>query len=369
MKLARPKTTKTEVEEPVAKKTKKATRTKSRGIKEDSRASSVSGLIDKISKSHGPGSLMKMGEAGAFDVGTIPSGSIGLDYALGIGGYPRGRIVEVYGPEASGKTTLTLHAIAECQKSGGIAAFIDAEHAMDLAYAGQLGVDTTELLFSQPDFGEQALQIVDEIVRADIVDIVVIDSVSALVPKAEIDGEMGKSHVGLQARMMSQALRKLTGVVAKTNTCLIFINQIREKIGVMWGSPETTTGGRALKFYSSCRIDVRRIKGLTKGDESIGNRVRAKIVKNKLAAPHKTCEFDIVFGHGIDSYGDLLDISVDYGLMERSGAWYSYEGNNVGQGRDKTIEYLKQNPEILTKLNNTIRNDLFGGKNGEGSKG
>ncbi len=306
--------------------------------------------LGTIEKAYGKGSIMKLGEAKAEDVPVIPTGAISLDLALGVGGYPRGRIIEIYGPESSGKTTLTLHAIAECQRAGGIAAFIDAEHALDPAYARKLGVNVDELLVSQPDHGEQALEIADTLVRSGAVDIIVIDSVAALVPKAEIEGEMGDSHVGLQARLMSQALRKLTGTVQKSNTSLFFINQIRMKIGVMFGSPETTTGGNALKFYASQRLDIRRIGTIKTGDTAIGNRVRVKVVKNKLAPPFTECEFDILFGKGISRSGDLLDLASDANIVEKSGAWYSYKGDRLGQGRDNARQFLEDNPAILQQI-------------------
>ena len=294
------------------------------------------------------------GEGAKVQIATIPTGSISLDLALGIGGYPRGRIVEVYGPEASGKTTLTLHAIAECQRQGGVAAFIDAEHALDPIYARKLGVNVDELLVSQPDHGEQALEIADTLVRSGAVDIIVVDSVAALVPKAEIEGEMGDSHVGLQARLMSQALRKLTGTVQKSNTSLFFINQIRMKIGVMFGSPETTTGGNALKFYCSQRLDIRRIGTIKVGDKAIGNRVRVKIVKNKLAPPFQLCEFDILFGQGISRTGDVLDLGVEDNIVDKSGAWYSYGDTRLGQGRDNARNFLEENPELLQEIETKI---------------
>jgi len=322
--------------------------------------SDLASLISSVAKKHGEGSLIQMNRAAIKDVKTISSGSLGLDYSLGIGGYPRGRIVEIYGPSAAGKSTLTLHAIAECQKSGGIAAFIDAEHALDLKYARQLGVNTEDLLFSQPDYGEQALDIVLEILKANIVDLVVVDSVAALTPKSEIDGDMEQRHVGLQARMMSQALRKLTAIVSKTDTCLIFINQIREKVGVMWGSNEVTPGGRGLKFYCSVRVDVRRVSSIKKGDSILGNRVKTKISKNKLAPPHRECQFDIIFGKGINSHGDLVDIACDYGLIEKSGSWFSYKGIQLGQGRDSAIKFVEGDQEIKNEIETTLRNDLFG---------
>ncbi|MGB5703496.1 MAG: recombinase RecA, partial [Polyangiales bacterium] len=304
--------------------------------------------LGTIEKAYGKGSIMRLGDTDAkIRVPVIPSGAISIDLALGIGGYPRGRIVEIYGPESSGKTTLTLHAIAECQKKGGIAAFIDAEHALDPNYARKLGVNVDELLVSQPDHGEQALEIADTLVRSGAVDIIVIDSVAALVPRAEIEGEMGDSHVGLQARLMSQALRKLTGNLQKSNTSLFFINQIRMKIGVMFGSPETTSGGNALKFYASQRIDIRRIGTIKVGDAAVGNRCRVKVVKNKLAPPFRLCEFDILFGQGISRTGDVLDLGVEAGIINKSGAWYSYGEERVGQGRDNARNFLEEHPDIL----------------------
>jgi recombination protein RecA len=307
--------------------------------------------LGTIEKAYGKGSIMRLGDADAkIQVPVISTGSISLDLALGTGGYPRGRIVEVYGPESSGKTTLTLHAIAECQRSGGIAAFIDAEHALDPAYARRLGVKVDELLVSQPDHGEQALEIADTLVRSGAVDVIVVDSVAALVPRAEIEGEMGDSHVGLQARLMSQALRKLTGTVQKSNTTLFFINQIRMKIGVMFGSPETTSGGNALKFYASQRLDIRRIGTIKVGDAAVGNRCRVKVVKNKLAPPFRTCEFDILFGKGISRSGDVLDLGVEAGIVQKSGAWYSYGDERVGQGRDNARTFLEEHPDLLTEI-------------------
>ena len=354
------KTTETTTEKSMTTKKTKASSKKGTKKSTEGRVSDLAGLISSVAKKHGEGSLIQMNRAAIKDVKTISSGSLGLDYSLGIGGYPRGRIVEIYGPSAAGKSTLTLHAIAECQKGGGIAAFIDAEHALDLKYARRLGVNTEDLLFSQPDYGEQALDIVLEIVKANIVDLVVVDSVAALTPKSEIDGDMEQRHVGLQARMMSQALRKLTAVVSKTDTCLIFINQIREKVGVVWGSNEVTPGGRGLKFYCSVRVDVRRVSSIKKGDSILGNRVKAKITKNKLAPPHRECQFDIVFGKGINSDGDLLDISVDYGLVEKSGSWFSYKGIQLGQGRDAAIKYINEDGALKKEIEDGIRKDLFG---------
>ena len=311
--------------------------------------------LGTIEKAYGKGSIMRLGDADAkVKVPVISSGAISLDLALGIGGYPRGRIVEIYGPESSGKTTLTLHAIAECQRKGGIAAFIDAEHALDPAYARRLGVKVDELLVSQPDHGEQALEIADTLVRSGAVDVIVIDSVAALVPRAEIEGEMGDSHVGLQARLMSQALRKLTGTVQKSNTTLFFINQIRMKIGVMFGSPETTTGGNALKFYASQRLDIRRIGTIKVGDAAVGNRCRVKVVKNKLAPPFRMCEFDILFGKGISRTGDVLDLGVEAGVIQKSGAWYSYGEDRIGQGRDNARNFLEEHTDMLEQIERTL---------------
>ena len=315
----------------------------------------------QIDKEFGKGSLMKLGDnKDVLDVDVIPSGSILLDEALGVGGYPKGRIIEIYGPESSGKTTLALHAISECQKQGGIAAFIDAEHALDPTYAKNLGVNIDDLWISQPDNGEQALEITERLVRSGAMDIIVVDSVAALTPQAEIEGDMGDSHMGLQARLMSQALRKLTGILAKSNTTIIFINQIRMKIGVMFGNPETTTGGNALKFYASLRMDVRRIESIGKNqDELTGNRVRVKIVKNKVAPPFKKCEIDLMFGTGISKMGSLLDAAIKCNLIEKAGAWYSYKGEKIGQGRDKTLEYLQNNVEFQNELDTAVREILF----------
>lgn len=314
--------------------------------------------VSQIERQFGKGSIMKLGGDREINVPTIPSGSLALDAALGVGGFPRGRVIEVYGPESSGKTTVALHAIAQAQKVGGTAAFVDAEHAMDAGYAAKLGVNIDELLVSQPDSGEQALEIAEVLVRSGAVDILVVDSVAALVPRAELEGEMGDSHVGLQARLMSQALRKLTGIVSKSRTCLIFINQIREKIGVMFGNPETTTGGRALKFYASVRLEVRRIGSLRDGDENVGNRTKAKVVKNKLAPPFKEAEFDIVFGEGISREGELLDMAVQHRIVDKSGSWYSYGNERLGQGRENCRQFLKENPQTASELEQKLREVL-----------
>lgn len=311
--------------------------------------------LEQIQKQYGKGAIMKLGEEGLTgSVDVISTGSISLDLATGVGGYPRGRIIEIYGPESSGKTTLTLHAIAEAQKAGGKAAFIDAEHALDPVYAKNLGVDVDELLVSQPDTGEQALEICEMLARSGAIDLIVIDSVAALVPKAEIQGEMGDSHVGLHARLMSQALRKIAGTVNKTNTCVIFINQLREKIGVMFGNPETTTGGRALKFYASMRLDVRKIETLKRGDEMLGNRTRVKIVKNKVAPPFKKSEFDIMYGTGISLAGDVLDTAVEAKIVDKAGSWYSYNGERIGQGRENVKDYLQSNEEMLEEIRKKV---------------
>ncbi|HOW36259.1 MAG TPA: recombinase RecA [Candidatus Omnitrophota bacterium] len=315
--------------------------------------------LSQIEKQFGKGSIMKMGSDTNFDIPAIPTGSIALDVAIGIGGIPRGRVVEVYGPESSGKTTLTLSVIRQTQKMGGVAAFIDAEHAFDSSYARTVGVNLDDLLISQPDTGEQALEIAETLVRSNAVDLVVIDSVAALTPRAEIEGEMGDSHMGLQARLMSQALRKLTAAISKSKTCVIFINQIRMKIGVMFGSPETTTGGNALKFYASLRIDLRRIETLKKGDEAIGNRVRAKIVKNKLAPPFRDAEFEIHFAEGISRESDILDMGIKHEFIEKSGAWLSFEGEKIGQGRDAARVFLKENPKVLARIEKLITDKLL----------
>ena len=306
--------------------------------------------MDKIEKDHGKGTIMKMGDSKVEPVSVIPSGSIGLNIALGVGGYPRGRVIEIFGPEASGKTTLAIHAIAEVQKTGGIAAFIDAEHAFDRFYAEKLGVDIDNLLISQPDSGEQALEIADQLIRSSAVDLVVIDSVAALTPKAELEGDMGESKMGLQARLMSQALRKLTANINKTNTTCIFINQLRDKIGVMFGNPETTTGGNALKFYASVRLDIRRVTQLKDGDEAIGNQTRVKVVKNKVAPPFRKAEFDIMFGEGISRAGEILDLAVEYNIIKKSGSWFSYGDTKIGQGRDASKNCIKDNPELAAEL-------------------
>jgi recombination protein RecA len=306
--------------------------------------------LDKIEKGYGKGTIMKMGDQAVADVSIIDSGSISINLALGVGGYPRGRVIEIFGPEASGKTTLALHAIAEAQKKGGIAAFIDAEHAFDRFYAEKLGVDIENLLISQPDNGEQALEITDHLIRSGAIDIIVIDSVAALTPKAEIEGEMGDSKMGLQARLMSQALRKLTANISKTNTCCVFINQLREKIGVMFGNPETTTGGNALKFYASVRVDIRKISQLKEGEDVTGNRTKVKIVKNKVAPPFKKAEFDIVYGEGISRTGELIDLATELGIIKKSGSWFSYGDTKLGQGRDAVKQLLKDNPELAEEI-------------------
>lgn len=329
---------------------------------DDNRKKALSAALSQIERQFGKGSVMRLGDAGIVqNVKTISTGSIGLDVALGVGGLPCGRVVEIYGPEASGKTTLTLQAIAECQKQNGTAAFIDAEHALDPIYAKKLGVNVDELLVSQPDTGEQALEIADMLVRSGAIDLVVVDSVAALTPRAEIEGEMGDQHMGLQARLMSQALRKLAGNIKRSNTLVVFINQIRMKIGIMFGNPETTTGGNALKFYASVRLDIRRIASIKKGDEIIGNEVRVKVIKNKVAPPFKKAEFDILYGEGISREGELINLGVEQGLIEKAGAWYSYNNERVGQGKDNVRTFLKENPEITAALEQQIRDKLLGG--------
>ncbi len=315
--------------------------------------------VSQIEKQFGKGSIMRLGSKDAIvPIAVIPTGAISFDAALGVGGFPRGRVVEIFGPESSGKTTIALQVIAEAQKAGGMAAFVDAEHALDPAYAKKLGVDVDNLLVSQPDYGEQALEITEALVRSGAIDVLVVDSVAALVPKAELDGEMGDSHVGLQARLMSQALRKLTGTVAKSRTCLIFINQIREKIGVMFGNPETTTGGRALKFYSTVRIDIRRIAAIKEGDVMVGSRTRVKVVKNKVAAPFREAEFDIMYGEGISREGDMLDLAANNEIVEKSGSWFSYKGERIGQGRENSKNFLKENKDIAARIEIEVRTKL-----------
>ncbi len=317
--------------------------------------------MDKMDKTYGKGAVMRMGDSAVQEVASISTGSIGLDVALGVGGYPRGRVVEIYGPESSGKTTLTLHAIAEVQKTGGIAAFIDAEHAFDRYYAEKLGVDTEELIISQPDNGEQALEIADNLIRSGAIDLCVIDSVAALTPKAEIEGEMGDSKMGLQARLMSQALRKLTGTISKTHCCCIFINQLREKIGVMFGNPETTTGGNALKFYASVRLDIRRTSQIKSSDEVVGNRARVKVIKNKVAPPFRQAEFDIMYGQGISKMGEIIDLGVDHDIVKKSGSWFSYGDTKLGQGRDAVRQLLLDNPELAEEIEGQIRESIKAG--------
>jgi recombination protein RecA len=325
----------------------------------DEKEKLLAAAISQIEKDHGKGAIMRLGSRDVLvPVSVIPSGCLSIDAALGVGGFPRGRVIEIYGPESGGKTTMTLHVIAEAQKLGGQAAFIDAEHALDPVYARKLGVDVDNLLVSQPDNGEQALEIAETLIRSGGVDIVVVDSVAALVPKAELEGDMGDPQMGLQARLMSQALRKLTGIVSKSRTCLIFINQIREKIGVMFGNPETTTGGRALKFYASMRVDIRRIQAIKEGDKVVGSRTRAKVVKNKVAAPFREAEFDIVYGEGISREGDLIDLGVDKGVLEKSGTWISFGGERMGQGRENARVFLKENKDIRDKLENVLRKKL-----------
>ncbi len=325
----------------------------------DAKLKALKLTLDKLDKAYGKGTVMKMSDQAVADVDSIPSGSLGLDIALGVGGYPRGRIIEIYGPESSGKTTLTLHAIAEAQKAGGIAAFIDAEHAFDRFYAEKLGVDLENLIISQPDNGEQALEIADNLVRSGAIDIIVIDSVAALTPKSEIEGEMCDSKMGLHARLMSQALRKLTGSISKTNCTMIFINQLREKIGVMFGNPETTTGGNALKFYASVRLDIRRSTQIKESDGNVsGNKTRVKVVKNKVAPPFKTAEFDIMYGEGVSKVGEILDIAVEHEIIKKSGSWFSYDDTKLGQGRDAVKNLIKDNPELMDELEEKVRNTI-----------
>ncbi len=338
----------------MAKKTDKSATSNASDGQSDGKLKALGLAMDQITKQFGDGSIMKLGEAQKVDIELIPSGALSLDIALG-GGYPKGRIIEVYGPESSGKTTLTLHAIAQIQKQGGTAAFIDAEHALDPSYAKRLGVDTDNLLVSQPDNGEQALEIAETLVRSSAVDLVVVDSVAALVPQAEIDGDMGDSHMGLQARLMSQALRKLTGIINKSKTTVIFINQIRMKIGVMFGNPETTTGGNALKFYASVRLDIRRIGQIKSGEEIIGNRTKVKVVKNKIAPPFRIAEFDIMYNEGISNTGDVLDLAVQHEIVGKSGAWFDYADAKIGQGREATKAYLKENPKVLVEIEKKVR--------------
>lgn len=326
--------------------------------------SALAAALSQIEKNYGKGSVMKLGQRQEMNVEAIPTGSVGLDVALGVGGIPKGRVIEIFGPESSGKTTLTLHAIAEAQKQGGTCAFVDAEHALDPVYAKKLGVNIDELIISQPDTGEQALEITDTLVRSGAVDLLVVDSVAALVPKAEIDGEMGDSHMGLQARLMSQALRKLTASTSRTNCTIIFINQIRMKIGVMFGSPETTTGGNALKFYASVRMDIRRIGSIKDKDEVIGNQTRVKVVKNKVSPPFRTVEFDIMYGEGISKHGELIDLGVKHDLVEKSGAWFSYGEERIGQGREKAKQYMRDNPEVALELENKLKELLLNNNSG-----
>ncbi len=335
--------------------TKKVENENAAATPNEGKLKALQAAMSKIEKDFGKGSIMRMGDEHTENVEVIPTGSIGLDVALGVGGYPRGRIVEIYGPESSGKTTLAIHAIAEAQKAGGIAAFIDAEHAFDRFYASRLGVDVDNLWISQPDNGEQALQIADQLISSSAIDILVIDSVAALTPKAEIEGDMGDNKVGLQARLMSQALRKLTATISKTNTTCIFINQLREKIGVMFGNPETTTGGNALKFYASVRLDIRRVTSIKDGDEVVGNQVRVKVVKNKVAPPFRKAEFEITFGEGINKIGEIVDLGVEYGIIQKSGSWFSYNDAKLAQGREGTKSLLKDNPELCEELEERIK--------------
>jgi recombination protein RecA len=335
---------------------------------DDNRKQALAAALQQIERQFGKGAIMRMGDGTASDgIQVVSTGSLALDAALGIGGLPRGRVVEIYGPESSGKTTMTLHAIAECQKVGGTTAFVDAEHALDPGYAEKLGVNVEDLLVSQPDTGEQALEITDMLVRSGAVDMVVVDSVAALTPKAEIEGDMGDTHVGLQARLMSQALRKLTANIKRSNCMVVFINQIRMKIGVMFGSPETTTGGNALKFYSSVRLDIRRIGALKKGDEVVGNQTRVKVVKNKMAPPFKQAEFEILYGEGVSREGELIELGVKYGFVDKSGAWYSYQGDRIGQGKENVRQFLKDNPEIADSIDKQVREELMPSPNSKKS--
>jgi recombination protein RecA len=335
---------------------------------EKERSRILTTTLGQIEKQFGKGSILRLGSKDAIvPVSAISSGSISLDYALGVGGFPRGRICEIFGPESSGKTTIALQVVAEAQKSGGMAAFIDVEHALDPIYARQLGVDVDNLLVSQPDYAEQALEITSALISSGSIDVLVVDSVAALVPKAELDGEMGDSHMGVHARLMSQAMRKLTGIVSKSNTCLIFINQIREKIGVMFGNPETTTGGRALKFYSSVRVDIRRIAAIKDGETVMGNRTKVKVVKNKVASPFREAEFDIIYGEGVSREGDLLDLGVAQNLIEKSGSWFSYKGERVGQGRENVRQFLKDNPDMRAQIDTDLRKSLGLNKNADGA--
>ena len=336
---------------------------------DDSKQKALAAALSQIEKQYGKGSIMKMDDAAIKDIEVVSTGSLGLDLGLGVGGLPRGRVVEIYGPESSGKTTLTLQVIAEIQKAGGTAAFIDAENALDITYAAKLGVKTADLLISQPDTGEQALEIADMLVRSGAVDVIVVDSVAALTPKAEIEGEMGEPQMGLQARLMSQALRKLTANIKRTNTLVIFINQIRMKIGVMFGSPETTSGGQALKFYSSVRLDIRKITSVKEGEETVGSRVRVKVVKNKVAPPFKQAEFDIMYGKGISREGSLIDVGVEQNIIRKSGAWYTYDGDQLGQGKEKAREFLKENPDVAAEIEKKILEKLGVGQTGSDAAG
>ncbi len=342
----------------MAKETKEAKAATAKESVQKEKMKALQLTLDKLEKSYGKGAIMKMGDQAIEEVEVIPTGSLGLDIALGIGGLPKGRVIEIYGPESSGKTTLTLHAIAEVQKAGGIAAFIDAEHAFDRTYAEKLGIDTENLLISQPDNGEQALEITENLIRSGAIDIIVIDSVAALVPKSEIEGEMGDSKMGLHARLMSQALRKLTGTINKTGCCCIFINQLRDKIGVMFGSPETTTGGNALKFYASIRLDIRRIGQIKEGDAVVGNRTRVKVVKNKVAPPFRMAEFDIMYGEGISKVGEIVDLGVEHNIIKKAGSWFSYGETKIGQGRDAVKSLLNDNPDLMEEIEGKIREAL-----------